>query len=101
MLPKLSAYVKSSNGQTKWMYFLIESDDLLGKYNTICEKVRVDIKKKNLRASLSINKNFKTQIKITRFLWKKKKIWSGAKSNHTCLSLISLDSALKKDENYY
>ena len=73
MLPKLSAYVKSSNGQTKWMYFLIESDDLLGKYNTICEKVRVDIKKKNLRASLSINKNFKTQIKITRFLWKKKK----------------------------
>ena len=32
---------------------------------------------------------------------KKKKIWSGAKSNHTCLSVISLDSALKKDENYY
>ena len=22
-------------------------------------------------------------------------------SNHTCLSVISLDSALKKDENYY
>ena len=22
-------------------------------------------------------------------------------SNHTCLALISLDSALKKDENYY
>ena len=22
-------------------------------------------------------------------------------SNHTCLTLISLDSALKKDENYY
>ena len=48
MLPKLSAYVKSSNGQTKWMYFLIEGDDLLGKYNTICEKVRVDIKKKRI-----------------------------------------------------
>ena len=31
----------------------------------------------------------------------KKKIWSGAKSNHTCLSVISLDAALKKDENYY
>ena len=46
MLPKLSAYVKSSNGQTKWMYFLIEGDDLLGKYKTICEKVRVDIKKR-------------------------------------------------------
>ena len=46
MLPKLNAYVKSSNGQTKWMYFLIEGDDSLGKYNTICKKVRVDIKKR-------------------------------------------------------
>ena len=35
MLPKTSAYVKSYDGQTKWMYFLTEDDDLLKKYNTI------------------------------------------------------------------
>ena len=35
MLPKTSAYGKSYDGQTKWMYFLIEDDDLLGKYNAI------------------------------------------------------------------
>ena len=35
MLPKISAYVKSYDGQTKWMYFLIEDDDFLEKYNTI------------------------------------------------------------------
>ena len=35
MLPKTNAYVKSYNEQTKWMYFLIEDDDLLEKYNTI------------------------------------------------------------------
>ena len=35
MLPKTSAYVKSYDGQTKWMYFLIEDDDLLEKYNII------------------------------------------------------------------
>ena len=29
MLPKTSAYVESNDGQTKWMYFLIEDDDLL------------------------------------------------------------------------
>ena len=29
MLPKTSAYVKSYDGQTKRMYFLIEDDDLL------------------------------------------------------------------------
>ena len=28
MLPKTSAYVKSYDGQTKWMYFFIEDDDL-------------------------------------------------------------------------
>ena len=35
MLPKTSAYVKINVGQTKLMYFLIEDDDLLKKYNTI------------------------------------------------------------------
>ena len=35
MLPKTSAHVKSYDGQTEWMYFLIEDDDLLEKYNTI------------------------------------------------------------------
>ena len=45
MLPKTSAYVKGYGGQTKWMYFLIEDDDLLEKYNTIWDKVSADIKK--------------------------------------------------------
>ena len=39
MPPKARAYVKSYDGQTKWMYFLTEDDDLLGKYNTLCNKV--------------------------------------------------------------
>ena len=43
MLPKTSAYVKDYNGQTKWMYFLIEVYELLEKY-VICDKVSVDIK---------------------------------------------------------
>ena len=58
MLPKASSYVKSYDGQTKWMSFLIEGDDLLGKYNTIWGKFRADIKKKNLIVSLSIIKLF-------------------------------------------
>ena len=44
MLPKTSAYVKSYDGQAiKRMYFLIEDDDLLEKYNTIWDKVSADI----------------------------------------------------------
>ena len=55
MLPKTSAYVKSYDGQTKWMYFLIEDDDLLEKYNTIWDKVSADIRKE-FEASLSLIK---------------------------------------------
>ena len=35
MLPKTRAYVKSYDGQTEWMYFLIKDDDLLEKCNSI------------------------------------------------------------------
>ena len=45
MLPKTSTCVKGYNGQTKWIYFLIEDDDLVKKYTTIWGKVSADIKK--------------------------------------------------------
>ena len=44
MLPKTSTYVKSYDGQTKWVYFFIE-DNFVKKYNTIWDKVSADIKK--------------------------------------------------------
>ena len=46
ILLKTSAYAKSYDGQTKWIYFLIEDDDLLEKYNSIWDKVNSDIKKR-------------------------------------------------------
>ena len=55
MLPKASAYVKSYDGQNKWMHFLIQDDDLLEKYNSIRIKSTI---KDNLTASLSIPKIF-------------------------------------------
>ena len=45
MLSKESAYVKSYDGQTNWMYFLIEDDNLSVKYNTIQNNVNVNVKK--------------------------------------------------------
>ena len=63
MLPKTSAYVKSYDGQTKWMYFLIEDDDLLEKYNTIWDEVSADIKNE-FDSEPVYNKEFlKTKIK--------------------------------------
>ena len=64
MHSKTSAYVKSYDGQTKWMHFLIEDDELLEKYNAIWHKVSADIKN-NLIASLSIKRNFKNKNKIS------------------------------------
>ena len=103
MIPKTSAYLKSYDGQTKWMYFLIEDDDLLEKDNTICNKVSADIKKE-FNSEPAYNKIFwKTKIKshgdkVTDFYDKE---ISKMDPNHTCLIVTSLDSSLKKDENYY
>ena len=52
MISKTSAYVKTYGGQTKWMYFLIETDNLLEKYSTIWGKVSANIKK-NLIVNVS------------------------------------------------
>ena len=53
MLLKTSAYVKSYDGQTKWMHFLVEDDDFSKKYTGIKS---VLISEKNLIANLSIIK---------------------------------------------
>ena len=45
MLHKTSAHLKSCNEQTKCMYFLIEEDELLEKYNNIWNKISADTKK--------------------------------------------------------
>ena len=55
MVPKTSTYLKSNDGQTKWIYLLIEDDNLLENYNTIWDRVTADIKN-YLIASLSIIK---------------------------------------------
>ena len=103
MLPKTSAYVKSYDGQTKWMYFLIEDDDLLKKYSTIWDKVRAAIKKE-FESEPVYNKIFlKTKVKsygdeVTDFYDKKV---PKVDSNHTCFTVIGLNSPRKQDENYY
>ena len=35
MPQKTSAYIKTYEGQAKWIHFLIEYDDISKKYNTI------------------------------------------------------------------
>ena len=99
MFPKKSAYLKRYDGQTKWMYFLIQDDELLEKYNTIWADI-----KKEFGSEPVYHKNYlKTKIKshgneVKDFYDKK---IPKLDSNHTSLAVISLDSALKKDGNYY
>ena len=94
-----SADVKSYDGQTKWMYFLVEDE----KYNTIWDKVSANIKKEFDREPVCKKKCLKTKIKshgdkVTDFYDKKV---PKLDSNHTCLAVISSDSTLKKDDNDY
>ena len=43
MLPKSNTFVKGFYGQTNWMYFLIEGNVLLNKYNNIWDRVGSNI----------------------------------------------------------
>ena len=63
MLPRTSTYVKSYDGLTKWIYFLIEDYYLLDKYNTIWHKVSTDIKKEFDSQPVYNEKFLKTKIK--------------------------------------
>ena len=85
------------------MYFLIEDDSLLEKYNTIWDKISADIKKEFHSDPVYSKEFLKTNIlsrgdEVTDFYDKET---PNVDSNHTCSAAISLDSALKKEENYY
>ena len=86
MLPKTNVYVKSFNGQTKWMYFLIKDDDLLENYNTIWDKVSADIKKE-FDSEPVYNKNYlkkkKNVMATTLQIFTMKKN-PKLEPNHTC-----------------
>ena len=103
IFPKTKAYVKSYDDQTKWMYFLIKDDDLLEKYNTICNKVSTDTKKGFDSKPVCNKKCLKTKIKSSNdeTTYFHNKEMPKARSNYICLAVTKVDSTLKKDENYY
>ena len=103
MLPKSSVHVKICDGETKWIHFLIQDNDLLNKYNTIWGKFRAGIKKEFDNEPVCNKKFLKTKIKsygdeTTDF---HDKDISKVDSNHICLAVIILNSALDKDGNYF
>ena len=83
----------------------IEDDKLMKKYNIILfwDIVSADIKKETDSEPVYDKKYLKTKIKfygeeVTDFCDKE---IPKVDSDHTCVAIISLDSALKKDEIYY
>ena len=63
MLPKTRTYVKVYDWQTKWVYFLIDDDELLGENNKIWDKVSAGIKKEFDSESVYNKNDLKTKIK--------------------------------------
>ena len=99
----MRAYVKRYDLQTRWMYFLIENEALLQKYNIILEKISADIKKEFDSTTVYYKKSLEIKRKshgpeVTNFY---NKNVSNVNSDHTCLAVINLDSSFKNDENYY
>ena len=97
MLPKTSTNAKIGNGQTKWIYFLIE--DVILLKNIILYEINSElILKMNLIVNLStIKKILKTKIQsygneVTNFHNKEVPL---AGSDYTCLAVVRTDSTLK------
>ena len=63
MLLETTTYIGSCDGQTKWMYFLIEDNDLLEKYNTTWDKVSGNITRQFDSESVYSKEFLKTKIK--------------------------------------
>ena len=89
MLPKTSAFVKCYDGQTKWMYFLIEDDDVLKIFSTIWDSVSADIKKQFDSEPVNNKKFLKTKIKYhdDEVTDVNDKEIPKVGSNHTCLAV--------------
>ena len=58
MFPKTNTYVKSYDGQPKWISFLIQDDDLLEKNFTLSDKVSTDKNWIELNSKPVYNKEF-------------------------------------------
>ena len=67
MFPKIIAYVKSSDDETKWMYSFIEGDELLGKHNGIRNKVSNSVKEELDFKPISNKKFFENQNIVLRW----------------------------------
>ena len=63
-LPKTSTYTKSYDGQTKWIFFLIEDDDLLHTHDTNWDKASADINKEFDSKPVFWKKSLKTKKKF-------------------------------------
>ena len=80
-------------GKLNGCIFLIEDDVLLENYNTIWDKVSANIIKNYSKTKVKSHGDEATDFQDKKII--------KLDSNYTCLAVISLDSALKKDDNYY
>ena len=98
ILSKTRANVKIYHGQAKWMNFLFEDNDLLEKCKTIWDNVSAGIKKLVLLKKFCKPKKKSYGDEAIGFYNKK---ISKVGFNHTYITVITIDSAPKKEEKYY
>ena len=104
ILRKMNTYVKSyDGGATKWMRFLIEYEELLGKYDDVWNKVSNSMKKE-FDSEPTFNEWFlNTKITsygdVTRDFYDKEIPKVGC--NYTCLWVILVNFVFLKEKNYY
>ena len=101
-LPQISGYAKYFDSNKKYINFSVSDKKLLKAYNAIWGEVTTLMKKEFNSEPVYNNKYIKAKIKLHngRISFHDNKI-PNESVHYICLSVILLDSIVKKNKNYY
>ena len=104
ILPQLTGYIKYFENGRKNMSFVIKDDDVLYKYNEICDKIKEALSFKFHSMPVYDEKYIKA--KVREFNGVIKTNFSNDKipkenMNYTCIACITIDSVMRMDKKNY
>ena len=104
ILPQLTGYIKYFENGGKNMSFVIKDDDVLYKYNEICDKIKEALSFKFHSMPVYDEKYIKAKVRelngVIKTNFSDHKI-PKENMNYTCIACITIDSVMRMDKKNY
>ena len=104
ILPQLTGYIKYFENGGKNMSFVIKDDDVLYKYNEICDEIREALSFKFHSMPVYDEKYIKAKVRelngVIKTNFSDHKI-AKENMNYTCIACITIDSVMRMDKKNY